>query len=309
MSFGCFRSSSDRQPVSGCAPSFDGEEGRVMTRRLSGVWLLLLAPLSISILACSAFAQEGPPLGNTQGPSPLTQEVRPITPLPEVPLSSKDPVMLEKHADSVREQKDYLQAIDYYQAAAKLKPTALLYNKIGMSYIGMLRLDPAAKALKRAIHMDKKYAEAYNNLGVVYHLKKKYGNAIKNYKKAIELNDLSASFHSNLGTTYVERKDYPDAVKEYQRAFDLDPDVFERSSRAGISARISSPEDRARFSYVLAKMFAGKGDSDKALQYLRKAMEDGYPDINNVYKDSEFATLRKDERFTELMAAKPPAIQ
>jgi hypothetical protein len=44
------------------------------------------------------------------------------------------------------------------------------------------------------------------------------------------------------------------------------------------------------------------------LHYLKKAMEEGYKDINNVYKDNEFSDLRKDPRFTELMAAKTTAI-
>jgi hypothetical protein len=37
-------------------------------------------------------------------------------------------------------------------------------------------------------------------------------------------------------------------------------------------------------------------------------LEEGYKDFNNVYKDVEFSELRKDKRFTELMAAKPPAL-
>jgi len=50
------------------------------------------------------------------------------------------------------------------------------------------------------------------------------------------------------------------------------------------------------------------GFSDRSLEYLRKAMEDGYKDMKNVYKDAEFAELRKDKRFTELMASKPVAL-
>ena len=50
------------------------------------------------------------------------------------------------------------------------------------------------------------------------------------------------------------------------------------------------------------------GFSDRSLEYLRKAMEEGYKDIGNVYQDSEFAKLRKDDRFTALMAQPPPAI-
>jgi len=38
-------------------------------------------------------------------------------------------------------------------------------------------------------------------------------------------------------------------------------------------------------------------------------MEDGYKNINKVYTDSEFASLRTDRRFADLMAQKPQAIQ
>jgi hypothetical protein len=55
-------------------------------------------------------------------------------------------------------------------------------------------------------------------------------------------------------------------------------------------------------------MFARNGVSDRSLHYLKKAMEEGYKDIKNVYKDDEFSTLRKDPRFAELMAAKTTAI-
>jgi hypothetical protein len=77
---------------------------------------------------------------------------------------------------------------------------------------------------------------------------------------------------------------------------------------AGVQARLPSPEDRARYDYVLAKLFAKNGMPDQSLHYLKKAMEDGYKDIKDVYKDEEFSTLRKDPRFVELMASKPVAI-
>ena len=74
-------------------------------------------------------------------------------------------------------------------------------------------------------------------------------------------------------------------------------------------AQTSSPEDRAAFSFMVAKMYAQAGDFDRSLEYLRKAMEEGYKGIDKVYTDSEFASLRTDPRFADLMAQKPASIQ
>ena len=60
--------------------------------------------------------------------------------------------------------------------------------------------------------------------------------------------------------------------------------------------------------YVLAKLYAKIGSAERSLEYLRKALEEGYKNVNDVYKDPEFAMLRKDTRFTALMAAKPQSI-
>ena len=233
--------------------------------------------------------------------------MKPVTPAQPLSLTLSTPQQLEERADELRANKNYLDAIDYYDAALKKHPTAVLQNKVGMTYLAMGNLGKAQKSMQKSIKLDKQYAEAYNNLGVVFYLRKKYGQAEKNYKKAIAIRE-SASFHSNLGTVFMEKKEFDKGMAEYGKAFELDPDIFERSSRSGVSARMSSPDDRARFFYFLAKLYASKGEAEKSLLYLKKAMEEGFPDIDNVYKDAEFATLRKDQRFTELMAQRPTAI-
>ncbi len=133
---------------------------------------------------------------------------------------------------------------------------------------------------------------------------RKYGAAVKEYRKAIAIDASSASFFSNLGAALFSKKEFEPAVKAYQKAVEIDPDVFERSSRGGVQAQLPSPEDRAHYDYTVAKLYAKMGFSDRSLEYLRKAMEEGYKDFKNVYKDSEFAELRKDKRFAELVAAK-----
>jgi tetratricopeptide (TPR) repeat protein len=257
-----------------------------------------------SLLTIGAFASAQMQMPGSQS---QIQEVKPVVPIAQVSLTDSSPQDLEARGDLLREEKSYLDAIDYYQAALKKRPDAVVQNKIGMTYLSMGNLEKAQKTLQKATKMDKRYAEAINNLGVVFYLKKKYGPAEKNYKKALSIRE-SASFHSNLGTVYIEQKEYDKGMVEYARAYQMDPGVFERSSRSGVSARMQSPEDRARFFYMLAKVYAGSGDLDKSLEYLKKSLEDGFPEIDKVYKDAEFASLRKDQRFTELMSQRPAAI-
>ena len=71
---------------------------------------------------------------------------------------------------------------------------------------------------------------------------------------------------------------------------------------------MSSPENRAEYSFMLARMFAASGDVERSLHYLRRAMEDGYTGIKSVYKDEGFAALRRDPRFEALMKNPPVAI-
>ncbi len=188
-------------------------------------------------------------------------------------------------------------------------------NKIGICQLLTQRFKEAKKSFERAIKADRKHSDAYNNLGAVYyelgilnHQSSDFTKAIKIYDKAIALSGESASYYSNRGAAYFAKKQYERAAVDYAAALHLDPDIFERSSRGGLQAQLASPEDRARYDYVLAKLYASAGAAERSLHYLKKAMEEGYKNIKDVYKDNEFSTLRKDPRFAELMAAKTTAI-
>jgi tetratricopeptide (TPR) repeat protein len=272
----------------------------------------------VAIFAICAVAQSSPTLPNTPANIPVP-EVRVPQPITVDPPSAKSTVAeLEASADKLREQNMYRDAVDYYDVALKKEPkNAVLWNKRGIALLQLGRYKEGEKSFHKAIHCDKKYADAYNNLGVIYYKeaatraekngRKDYGRAISTYKKALKLRDDSASFHSNLGSALFNQGEFHQAAFEYQRALQLDPDIFERTSRTGVAAHLASPEDRAHFAYVLAKMYAQAGNKDRALYYLRRALEDGYKDVNNAFKDSEFATVRKDPRFNELMTVNRPA--
>lgn len=276
---------------------------------LSFAIILSLAPLPLS--------------AQNQGEAPRPQRQR-VGPPPENATAAE----LERQGDELRANKAFKDALDYYHAAIAKAPSASLWNKIGIAEFQLGHDKEAGKAFDRAIKLDRTFAEPYNNRGALHYIRgaqkqerahrgskdlprgarNEYRKAIKEYAKAVELSDATATYHSNLGTAYFGLRDFAAAATEYWRALQLDPNVFERRAQTGVAAQISSPEDRAHYSFVLARMYARFGDLDRALVYLRRAMEDGYKEVDAVYKDQDFAALRKDPRFTALMNRKPEAI-
>ncbi|HUI83507.1 MAG TPA: tetratricopeptide repeat protein [Candidatus Binatia bacterium] len=235
------------------------------------------------------------------------QEVQ-ISEPPPVLDSSASAAELENQGDQLRAQKRYLDSIDFYKVALNKQPSALLWNKEGMSYLLLQRPEQAARCFDHAIKSDRHAPEGYNNRGYIEQMKRKYDKAIHYYRKAIQLRPDDAVFHYNMASSYFGKHEYAQAAQEYKAAFALDPDIFIRVSRTGIMAQATSPEDRAAFSFMVAKMYAEAGDVDHSLEYLRKAMENGYKHINEVYTDREFATLRTNKRFEALMAQRPQPI-
>ena len=266
------------------------------------ICILSFLLLTLFVLVGTVFATEPAPADQVQVTTPVLRSIDP-------PPQSATADMLEERADALRAEKLYLDALDYYRAALAKKPrTATIYNKIGIVELLMQRWPEAKKDFENAIRADRQYSDAYNNLGVIFYISKKYGKAIDRYNKAINLKQDMASYYSNLGAALFSKKEFGKSAAAYGQALALDPDVFERTSRMG-AAQMAKPEDRAHYDYVVAKIYVKMGAPERSLlEYLRRAMEEGYKGINSVYKDTEFAGVRKDPRFNVLMAARPLAI-
>jgi hypothetical protein len=52
-------------------------------------------------------------------------------------------------------------------------------------------------------------------------------------------------------------------------------------------------------------MYAGSGKNDLALQYLRKALEEGFKEKDKLQQMKEFAGLRETQEFKDLMTLEP----
>ncbi|HTQ52880.1 MAG TPA: tetratricopeptide repeat protein [Bryobacteraceae bacterium] len=213
------------------------------------------------------------------------------------------PLTLEQRGDVLMARKMYREAIDVYEQAPQ--NSAIIWNKIGIAYHQMMQLDAATKRYRRAIKLNGKYPEAINNLGTVYYAEKRYGRAIRMYKRSLRLAPDSASIYSNLGTAYFAERKYKEAAVAYDRALQLDPEVFEHHSAYGVLLQERTVDERAKFHYYLAKVYAKEGQKDRALQYIRKALEEGFNDRKKLMQDPEFATMRDLPAFQELLKLEP----
>ena len=274
---------------------------------LSGIFLMLLGLLVQASQQPKPSEQVGS--GGQTSPATTTQ------PAPE-------PLTPEKRADIYMARKMYREAIDTYRQVeadlrAKLpkrKPRkddgsyqrtaqhlAVILNKIGIAFHQLHELDTAKRYYEEAVKLNPRYAEAINNIGTVHYAQKSYRRAIGQYKKALKISPNSASIYSNLGTAYFARKNYDEASKAYAKALELDPDVFEHRSSYGVLLQERNVEERARFHYYLAKVYAKAGMNERALLYIRKALEEGFKDRKKFMEEPEFAGLRDLPEFQELM--------
>jgi tetratricopeptide (TPR) repeat protein len=225
---------------------------------------------------------------------------------PKVRVDNLSVAELEKAGDAARATKAYDQSIVYYQAALqKDKKNATLYNKLGLAQLKSNDLTGARVSFEKAVKRNSKFAEALNNLGAVYFVQKNHGAAARYFKKAVALDETRPVFHVNLGAAWFGQNKLDRAIAEYGRALQLDPTILDHYSSGGMTAQVSTAEERARYNYMLAKIYARLGDAEQCMRCLKKAKEEGYRNLANVYKDEEFSHLREDPRMAEI--APPPA--
>jgi tetratricopeptide (TPR) repeat protein len=241
--------------------------------------LILVALLSATIgtRAFSQLRQAAPPDSQSSSPATLSPEMR---------------------GDLAMAHQQYLQAIDAYSLEAN--KSAAIWNKMGMAYHHLFAVDQARRDYERALQLRPDYPEALNNLGAIYYAKKNYGKAIKYYSKALQFDKKSAPVYSNLGTAYFARGKVTEGIDAYRNAFAIDPRIFESSSVLLVNEALPT-HDRAQQDYCLAKLFAESGKNQQAIEYLRKALNEGFADRKKILEDQTLASLRATPEFSQLI--------
>lgn len=250
--------------------------------------------LQLSLLLITGLAFQAPPAQNTANNSsaPSATAPRPV-------LSAQE------RGDIQMARKMYRDAIETYKQAPE---SAVIWNKIGIAYHQLTEINNAQKAYERAAKLDPKYIAAINNLGTIYYSKKSYRRAIGQYKRVLRISPDSASTIANLGSAYFARKQYELASDAYQKALALDPEVFESRGGTGTLVQDRTVGDRPTFFYYMAKSHAKAGHNEQALNYIRKALEEGFKERKKFTEEPEFSQLQGDPEFQKLMTLEPKVL-
>lgn len=207
----------------------------------------------------------------------------------------------EEKGDLARLHKDYSSAVSHYQKALRLnRQSAELYNKLGIADLKLGERGSARKDFSRAVKLDPQLFAPVNNLGVIELMDKKYKSAIGHFKEALALDESNAHTHINLAEAWMGRGEIDHAMTEYARALELDADVLSTNPE-GVQAQVVTEGQRARVSFMIAKMYMKRGNLDGALEYLRRAKDLHYPDMGKVYKDPDFTALWNDPRLPKIV--------
>jgi eukaryotic-like serine/threonine-protein kinase len=141
------------------------------------------------------------------------------------------------------------------------------------------------------------------DLADVYRLEGKYAQAKALYSQTLDIQrrvlgaDNPATFSAGEQLAITLSYD-----KQFARAEALMQEIIQKASRSGEPAVLSGVW------YTFACAAAVAGHTNAAMDYLREADDLGNPDIANMAKDKDLKSLRKDPRFTALIAkAKQPA--
>jgi Tfp pilus assembly protein PilF len=177
---------------------------------------------------------------------------------------------------------------------------------MGIAYQMLFNLQDAIRCYEESLKLDSKNANVLNNLGTVYDSQKEYKAAVRMYHKALKIEPKSALVLKNLGTDLLAQRQYKKGWEAYKTALAIDPEIFDHNNGPRVE-NPSSVQNRGAMNYYMAKGCVRAGENDRAIQYLRMALNEGFTNPKKIEADVEFAGLLGTPAFMQLMAEQQKA--
>ena len=186
----------------------------------------------------------------------------------------------------------------------------------GYYFSAMGRFDEAHAEVARALELDPVSLPKLMGVGDVLYQQRRYDEAIEQYRKALEMEPNSGITHWALGNAYAGKGMYEEAAAHYEKAIPLSGDSPDELASLGYAYAVSGRRREAaavigelnqlskrRYisPVIIAFIYAGLGENDRAFELLERAYESRDFILIMLKVDPFFDRLRADPRFAELV--------
>ena len=107
-----------------------------------------------------------------------------------------------KRAQDAQLQKDFLQAAKEYREASKLRPSAEVYEKLGLACFLGNSFPEATEALSESVRLDPRHWSSQLYLGISLYKTNRFRQALPHIERALELEPQQNETRYWLGCTY-----------------------------------------------------------------------------------------------------------
>ena len=205
-----------------------------------------------------------------------------------------------------------------FQRALELSPNSMRVHMLYITYLAWRGRGTEAFAEREMVRqLDPLRLEAGAQTGLIYYQLRDYGPMLKAMRSYVSSNPEHWVGRNLLGVAYEGSEQTPLAIPEYQKAVeysgnDTDPTAALAYAYAHIGKRAEAEKilqdllDQSKTGYVspymIATIYAGLGNKDKAFEFLAKAYDERSTDLSYFLKaDLRMDTLRSDPRFQDLL--------
>jgi len=212
---------------------------------------------------------------------------------------------------------DWQGAEEAYRRAVELNPNyPTAHDGYGMLLAARGRYDEAVEHFAKASDLDPLSLIIAVHAGWPSYFARDFESAIRRFRKALELDENFIPAHGWLGMALGQQRRYAEAIDAFHRALEVDRIPILTSMLAHTHA-IAGHRDRAlalldelntealtRYisPYDISLVYAGLGDTERALEHLRAAVEDRSAWMVFLKVDPRLDSLRGVPAFDEIAA-------
>lgn len=204
-----------------------------------------------------------------------------------------------------------------FRKALKLNPKyATAHHWYAFKLAAMGRHEDAIAEVTLSRELDPLALIINTEVGWAYYFARRFDEALEHYLKALEMDRGFSVTHMFLGTVYAQLGRHQEAIMELRRAVELSGGSVLMKGMLGYACGLAGEADSAHkiidelnemssehyvSPYNVALVYAGLGETDNALSWLKKAFEQRGLFLAWVNTEPMFDGIRSDPRFADLV--------